>query len=630
MDFGLRKLKIENFKGIKNLEVNFSEKTTISGMNATGKTTVFDSFSWLLFGKDSKGSANFSVKPLDMKNNEIHNIDVSVYGEFEIDGKILTLSKTMKEKWVKKRGSLESEFGGHETEYSSDGIPVKQKEYKEIISKICDESLFSLITDPTSFPNLHWTKQREILMQIVGDIDCSTIETDEINNLLDGKSVDERKKQLVASRKLTNEKIDNIPVRIDELKRSIEVLEEPEERKEVLENRIELLRLKKETVSSDLFSRTAYLRAQIQSNSVDQMEIDSKLNREIEAKKSEINRKIFEIKNLISSENREYDENISKNKFLEEKIDFLIRFQSDKRSEWNELRGLTWSGEKVCPTCRQNLPVYEIHNAIERFENQRKQKLAKINEEGKKLSDQIKELKSQIVEVEKHDHAKKEKDIENLEIELSGISIKKQDYDNLECNKELNAELLRVQEMIRNETDSVFDRNKEIDSEISEIKKEIAGIDSYFAKKEAQKATIARIKELEEEQKRLAEEYVNIEKSIFLLEEYTRAKVELVEAKVNSIFSLISFKLFKQNINGGIEDTCEITVNGVPFGTGLNTGTRINAGLEMCNRLQEFHGVSAPVFIDNAESVTELFEMNCQIVKLFHDGEVSKLTITEE
>ena len=55
MKIRISNLKLKNFKGIKDLEIDFNnENTNIYGKNATGKTTIFDAFKWLFFDKDSK------------------------------------------------------------------------------------------------------------------------------------------------------------------------------------------------------------------------------------------------------------------------------------------------------------------------------------------------------------------------------------------------------------------------------------------------------------------------------------------------------------------------------------------------------------------------------------------------
>ena len=73
---------------------------------------------------------------------------------------------------------------------------------------------------------------------------------------------------------------------------------------------------------------------------------------------------------------------------------------------------------------------------------------------------------------------------------------------------------------------------------------------------------------------------------------------------------------FEEQINGGIAECCEVTVNGVGYSSGLNNGARIQAGLDIIRTLQEHEGFYPPVWVDNAESVTVLPEMKCQVIRL--------------
>ena len=116
MELRINKLVLQNFKGIKSLEIDAGgSNLTIYGDNATGKTTVFDAFMWLLFNKDSLGRSDFGIKTQDENGNVIHNLEHSVECELAIDNSILTLRKVFTEKWTKKRGSADAEFTGHET-----------------------------------------------------------------------------------------------------------------------------------------------------------------------------------------------------------------------------------------------------------------------------------------------------------------------------------------------------------------------------------------------------------------------------------------------------------------------------------------------------------------------------------
>lgn len=102
-----------------------------------------------------------------------------------------------------------------------------------------------------------------------------------------------------------------------------------------------------------------------------------------------------------------------------------------------------------------------------------------------------------------------------------------------------------------------------------------------------------------------------------LTESFIRAKMNRISEIINEKFKVVSFRLFQNQINGGLQETCECTVNGVPYST-LNNGHRIIAGLDIIRSLSELYDVSAPIFIDNAESVNEfnLPDMDTQLILL--------------
>src|SRR5699024_2036177 len=99
-------------------------------------------------------------------------------------------------------------------------------------------------------------------------------------------------------------------------------------------------------------------------------------------------------------------------------------------------------------------------------------------------------------------------------------------------------------------------------------------------------------------------------------ETYIRTKINLLESKINNRFKYAKFKLFEEQINAGIKETCEVLYKGVPYSRGLNNASRINVGLDVINTLTEHYGISVPIFVDNGESVTDLIETKSQLIKL--------------
>ena len=163
----LKKLSLNNFKGIKSLEIEFdNDVTEILGDNGTGKTTVFDSFTWLLFGKDHNDKTAFEIKTLDKNNRAIPKLVHSVEATLLVDNATIKIRREYKEKWVKQKGSLEAVLTGHETLYFFDDVPITLTEFAERTGDLINEQLFKLITNPFYFNNLPWATRRQILTKI--------------------------------------------------------------------------------------------------------------------------------------------------------------------------------------------------------------------------------------------------------------------------------------------------------------------------------------------------------------------------------------------------------------------------------------------------------------------------------
>ena len=113
---------------------------------------------------------------------------------------------------------------------------------------------------------------------------------------------------------------------------------------------------------------------------------------------------------------------------------------------------------------------------------------------------------------------------------------------------------------------------------------------------------------------------------MYLTEEFIRTKVRLLEEKINSKFKLARFKLFEVQVNGALAETAETMYNGVPY-SNLNNGARLNIGLDIINTLAEHYGFEAPIFVDNAEAVTQLIPTTGQQIRLIVSAQDKKLRI---
>lgn len=627
----LKTLILRNFKGIKDLRVDFNRVTDISGDNAVGKTTIFDAFTWLLFDKNSLDAKDFEIKTLDKNNNVIHGLEHEVSALLNIDGVEKKLSKIYKEKWTKKRGEAEKQLTGHTTDYYIDDVPVKKVEFQEAIGNIIDEKLFKLITNPLYFSTiLNWKDRRNVLLSIIGDVDVMDVIKG--NNTLKGfdallgeKTVDDLKKTLVARKRKINQDINSIPVRIDELDKSVLNLDF-----EALEDELKLKNEELKQVEDKLYDSTKLGDVVLEK----QQKLFNLKNmlQSIEYKaESQANRPKKELEALLDEKAYELKDTLRKVSTLEERL-VSIKFKKDLvkdqmdslRNTWHEekLRTLEFNeNEFVCPTCKREFEADDIEakkeSLIEQFNISKSRKLSDINNKGVAKKTEFEEIENQISNLENEIEETKVK-ASGLEEEVKGIKVK---LDNFKASIVLGEEHKKVSceiadlEVEINDNTSTKDLISSLRREKSDLVDAIDNIKAKLTYREKNKATLERIEELKDEERKLAETLAKVEKEEFQCETFIKAKVKLMEDSINEKFKYVSFKLFNTLVNGAIEECCVATVNGVPFDSVNNAG-KINAGIDIINTLCNHYGVNATVFVDNAESVNELLECKSQVIRL--------------
>ncbi|MEG0133042.1 MAG: recombinase RecF [Clostridium sp.] len=629
----LETLTLKNFKGVKDLSINFGDITNISAENGKGKTTIFDAAMWLLFDKDSTDRKKFEIKTLDEGGQVIHGLDHSVEGTFIANGEIITLAKTFKEKWTKQRGALEKTLTGHETLYFIDEVPAKKGEFEWKIAQFIEEGLFKLITSPTYFnTNLKWQDRRNLLMDIIGDIsEEDVIKANEtllpLIPLLGGKDVETLKKSVAAKKKKVNDELKTIPVRIDEINNSMLEVDNIEEVKDQLvkanekhslikdkalqgNGSIGLVKGKQNEIMT-LHTRVNNLRIQATTEGtkplVKLQEKASALDADIKTTLHSI--KLFKSELTMNKEEKEREESA------------LIQL----RGEWHieNDKEFTQPGieEFICPTCKRELDSSDVEDKIKElegnFNEEKAKKLEVINVRGGKIKERVKSLEGKIKTLEtslsdlelKYSELVSLFDNVNSEIDNFKVdeNINKDEIDTLNCQIE---KLQQEIEGLQKPTDI-----DSIKAELSEVEKEIKELSNKVIDHENNLKLKSRIEELMQQEKELSKLYAQLEGHEYLCESFIRAKVDLLEDKINNKFENVKFKLFNTLVNGGIEECCETLIDGVPYAD-ANTASKINAGLDIINTLTEHHGITAPIFIDNRESINDIIESKSQIINL--------------
>lgn len=639
----LKSITLHNFKGIKDLTVNFSDnENTVKGANATGKTTMLDGVTWLMFGRDSLGQTNFSIRPLDESGNMIDHIDIVVSAIFNIDGEEHELKKTQKQKWVKKRGETEQKFSGNVNSFEIDGYPKKESDFKDFVNSIIKDDVFSLLTDPMCFTRLPWKEQRKILMRfIVGKTDAELAEGKEEFSIilpeLKIASTEDIQKKYSMQKSELRKKIIEFPVRIDELEDSKVNYNQDGVigMREAIEGII--AEIDQKIADAKNGSDNSILKARIESAKNDAAVIYAKAKRDLIEKKSNLEIDAGKI-NAQASEARQRLANIeSANAFRDERLQMLEGQRKKLANEYKDIQGKQFdyslweydASEETCKLCGQRLPVDKIselkesfeqrkEKAVADFENGKKTVLEKITEKGMAIKQEIEDLKS----CEEPDVDKIKKESEMLTNRLAAITgeidalPEEPDLSDNEEYQKLQGEIENIEkEMAGSETDETglqkleSDRQKYI-NELDSLKGKIALVENN-------KVIDARIAELRAEHRETDQKLSNVERVLDTLDAFIRYKMDVISEEINSKFQTVRFKLFDNQINGGLKECCEATVGGVPFST-LNNGHRIIAGLEIIQALQQLYGVKCFVFTDNAEAISDgnFPEMDCQTIRL--------------
>lgn len=369
----LLSMHIQNFKGCKDRTIEFGEKTRISGANATGKTTIFDAFTWLLFGKDSLGSSDFDIRPLDADGKMVDNIEISVAAKISVDGDEYDLKKVQKQKWVKKRGTNTREFQGNVNEFEINGYPKSQKEFKEFISEIVDEDVFNLITNPNAFNALAWKKQREILMKFVGsfsDVDIAEGFGEKYTKLIPElkiASTDDILKKYTKAKTALNKDMVEIPARIDEISKQLVIadvgaLEVEKTAKEVAlqkvedeisggNSKLEEINSKREEIMTLKFHLSEIQNAENQKLLLESTDIRNDLSRTRDTL-NDLKRDVLNKESEIRDAHVKYEDH------EREKNRLLVEWKSEKAKAYPALTPLEplTDGSFICPTCGQDLP----------------------------------------------------------------------------------------------------------------------------------------------------------------------------------------------------------------------------------------------------------------------------------
>ena len=630
------KIKLENFQGVKKLEVDpQGANCSIYGDNGAGKSTVYNAFTWLMYGKPGTGEKNYTPK-----TTGTHHLNHIVEMTLQLDhGEVMRLSKDYHEVYKTVRGSAQEVFAGHTADYAVDGVPVNETEFKKVLTGLYQsENLARMLTSYDYFlDTMKVADRRKILLEICGDADFwEVIKSQEMLEELPlllrkpGETeamytVEEYRAIAAKEKHRIDKELAEIPERIDEAAKArpditgldetgiCHVIQEIEAARREVEGQ----------KAAGEAAAVAVIRQQIAELESQRAAGEAEYARAEAEKNKEAFARIRTLRQTVNAVEMEMLQTEQQCRECESEIQRLNRKREQLLVDWQAEHEKQWSGKEICPTCGQQLPEEQIEEAKESFHLAKSQRLEQINQRGMTecssamIRKKTEELESFMVYLQEL-RQKKEETAGYLQ-EAENSIVQTAEYCHTSTYAEMTAQIETMQKKLQDAKTAAAEAESALESRLSDLNNQM---ESWLQKKTllimAGKQE-ERIAQLEQREKELAVKYERLQKGIYLCEQFMKAKTKLLDEKINSRFETLRFRLFIEQQNGGIADDCEALIpceSGlVPFKS-ANHAARVNAGLELIDTLAEYYGVELPVFLDNSESVTRFRKTKAQLIKL--------------
>lgn len=695
MEIRINNLTLHNFKGVRgDRTVTFNGRNaTIEGDNGTGKSTIFDAFTWLLFGKDHQGRdwTNFNIKPIDPATKEtIHGLDGHwVEAELTIDGVKKTLRRVVSEDWVKPKGETERVLKGHTQQFFIDGVDCgAKKNYDLAIHQWIDEDVFKIVTNPLFFIDdrfTPWQQRRKILLSSVGyNAEAVAKDFADLLKEINGTPLEQFRKQLAAAKKAQREDVEKATANIDAWNAALPqeqdtaaIIADIKRLEGELAPKLDELNAKiakADKSIEDIAAAAKDRRDEIASKNAQILDLKKKMEEYIaEGLKSQTTAKSDRIR-AISEASTKYETAKADLKSLEVRernlqtnLESLNVARGDEAARLTEL-GKKYSAERdaaftpdvetVCPHCGRPYPEDVIEakgeqlrtewqtarlNAMREIQSRVPGIRAEINTLDQSITateQRIREtqdaIKSKLAEIDILDDqlrtAMAAPEIDTREAELS---LRKSDgYIELSDRADaLEREINDIANNIASPAELTADRQRYL-SEIYRLREEhekaVRPYNDKLAVDNERKRILGMIADEEGRRALLTDELARLERLEVRTLQYIKASVDACEDAINAAFRETRWKMFDTTLDGGIVEMCEATtLDGVPYRS-MNDAMRTICGLDVIRVLSEANSVQAPIFIDNAEGVTRRdFGTGAQIIRLVVK-EGAELTVNQE
>lgn len=616
MKIELKTITLQNFKKSRNVTINFTHNVVISGGNETGKSTIYDAYLWCLFGVTSRPDT--TVQTLDAKNNVIRKLETSVTLVINYnDERDIKIERRLTERY-KAENTVEEKFLGTTQARLVDDVPYSVTAFKEKLNSLCKYDDWFLLSNINLFWAYKVDERRKILMSLAGEIN----ETEIMHNypavynavMVEKKDLSELLIQQKSTRKKANDELQSIPAKVQ----AQDALKTDED--------FNAIEIEIKDVDAQIVSVDAALQG-IVTNTPELQKFEEKLSLETSKYnkvRDEWQKEHFGKVNDAFKDVADASDTLQKTRKLQkEHSDAYLQNKTkvaELTVEFNKLmqqwknvneKEFNFTQTDVCPVCGRPytdaMKEQEYENAVNEFNTHKASQLSDIQNQASERNEQLTVLKGLV----------------NTYEQVTSVS----DKQTLKTNQETYDTLVKKRSEIQSETWESSNEKAKADASLQAFmrtkpviatnttqeenklkKKELTKKRDGLIKRLSARDTNERIEEekikLDKRSRELAQIVADCNEIIRQIKEYKKAKITVVESKVNSFFSLIRWKFYEQNItNDDEKDVCTaVGLNGVDYNN-TNDGTVINMGIDIINGISKAKDIYVPLFVDRKESV---------------------------
>lgn len=633
------------FYGSNVVDTDLYDRTEVSGVNETGKSTIKRSIQYIFGCRDENGREITGIRPHDKDGNDIDG-DITAEVTVEIDGTGKVLKKVCRQNFNKK-----GEFTGNVTDYYVNDIPKKAADFEAFLEEsVCGKEKFSLCINAMTLLLKGGTDQRALLADMFGqhsndDICNQFPEFEALRTVLHDGTVDELKKrcntQLYGTRgrngsKGLQDQLDDIPTRIDEVSKrreDIDLAELELQKNALLEKLNDNIEQQNDNQKSmkeydKLSDGIIELKGQLST-------LQQKANEKLDADRREKRTTLNQIQNEHQKELLKADTIREEITELEKRIAQYEQKRQDLKKSWDLNKSLKFDENSlVCSYCGQEYPEEKKEQLRTEFDVHKAHELELITKEGSSCADHIKADQAEM-EHKRKELKKTEDEVERLEKEiaiadnaLNSIPASV-DISNTEEYKAIQSQIAE-KEAAMNRYADMQSMRIELKCAEEEIRSDIEQVNKKLTSVSINESVDKRIAELEQERRDIAQKITDVQAQLDLLKKFSRKKNELLEDDVNEYLEFCHVKMFRPLVNGDTEECCDFTYRGEPYSRNMNHGARILTEIDICNAFQKRCGVELPIMVDDTESLDSwrIPQIDSQLI-MFRRSDDKELKVRE-